>query len=243
MAIAAAPGRRGLELRITMPEETLLGRRLEALGLAGVRQVRVTDNRSVMVSLSPERVLRIHRGYAKAPDRVLRAVVRFLAPRTARAPRRAAAQAILAFPAVAHADGPPLRRRSPERPRPGDSEKVERLSALFRELNARHFAGRLPDVPIRVSGRMSSRLGQLSLTPDGERSCEIGVSRRHIEVHSWEEVAHTLLHEMVHLWQVGDGQRVDHGPRFRAKARAVGVTAAARRWVRPAGRGRPVRST
>ena len=37
---------------------------------------------------------------------------------------------------------------------------------------------------------------------------------------------------MVHLWQYVSGHRVDHGPVFRAKARAVGVHAGAERWVR-----------
>jgi hypothetical protein len=42
-------------------------------------------------------------------------------------------------------------------------------------------------------------------------------------------VLHTLLHEMVHQWQDETGRAIDHGAGFRAKARDVGIAAAARR--------------
>ena len=61
--------------RFRVSEEALLARRLELLGLRGLKGVRVTDNRTVMVSLSPRGVLRIHRGYTLAPDRVLLSLI------------------------------------------------------------------------------------------------------------------------------------------------------------------------
>lgn len=60
---------------------------------------------------------------------------------------------------------------------------------------------------------------------------EIAISWRHVRRHRWEEVIHTLIHEMVHQWQDENGLEIDHGPRFRAKARDVGIDAAARRAV------------
>ena len=39
----------------------------------------------------------------------------------------------------------------------------------------------------------------------------------------------TLLHEMVHQWQYEEGLPVDHGARFRSKAREVGIEPAATR--------------
>jgi len=212
------------------PEAVLLGR-LEALGLSGVVRLRLTDNRSVMVSQSRSRVLSIHRGYALAPDRVLGAVVRFLARGTRREVRRAAEHEILSFHPERHVEGPPRRTRSADRPAPGDEDKVRRLARLFGDYNARHFGGALPALPIRVSGRMRRRLGQLCLHPDSLEPYEITISRRHIERHGWREAGETLLHEMVHLWQHASGQDVDHGPRFRAKARALGVAPSARRYA------------
>lgn len=215
-------------------EEELLQRRLHALGLRGVAGVRTSENRAVMVSLSKQRVLSIHRGYAHAPDRVLRAVVRFVARTTPRPLRRAAQHEILSFRAEAHASDPPHRQRAPDQARPADLVQTERLAAYFREANAAHFGGLLPELPIRLSGRMRSRLGQLCLGRETGQPFEITVSRRHVEKHGWQDVADTLLHEMVHLWQHENGHAVDHGPQFRAKAREVGVVPAARRAVRRA---------
>ena len=212
-------------------DEALLVRRLEDLGMSGVVGLRLTDNRTVMVSLSRRRVLSIHRGYAAAPDRVLKAVVRFIARGTRRELRKAAEHEILSFRPELHAPGPPARRREGDRSLPGDLEKLQRLGELFVDYNARHFGGALPGLPIRVSGRMRTRLGQLCLRPDTLVPYEITISRRHIERHGWREAGETLLHEMVHLWQHASGHDVDHGPRFRAKARALGVAPAARRYA------------
>lgn len=210
----------------------LLERRLAAHGLRPVSRLRVTNNRTVLVSFSRNRVLSVHRVYTGAPDRVLQAIVRFVAAGTSRQMRRAAEHEIRSFHPVATlaaAAGTPA--RAPDRPQPGDLAALQRLRALFDEYNRRHFDGALPDVPIRLSGRMRSRLGHLSLGEQGE-SVGITISRRHLGAHGWDEVAHTLLHEMVHLWQLATGRKVDHGREFRAKARETGVTAAARRWVR-----------
>ena len=75
-----------------------------------------------------------------------------------------------------------------------------RLETLHRELNAQHFGGALSDIPIRLSGRMRSRLGELAVCLETGRPNEIAISRRHIARHPWSEVEHTLLHEMVHQW-------------------------------------------
>ncbi len=100
---------------------------------------------------------------------------------------------------------------------------------MHRDLNIRHFGGSLSTITIRLSGRMKTRLGELSVDHNDNSNKEIGISRRHLTRHSWSEVEHTMLHEMVHQWQAENGYPVDHGPVFRAKAREVGVLPAARR--------------
>ncbi|HEY9230350.1 MAG TPA: SprT-like domain-containing protein, partial [Gemmatimonadaceae bacterium] len=90
--------------------------------------------------------------------------------------------------------------------------------------------GSLKPVPVRVSRRMKSRLGHYSAATNGE-SAEIAISFRHLRRHGWAEALHTLLHEMVHQWQDETGRPIDHGRAFRAKAREVGIAAAARRKV------------
>ncbi len=215
--------------------EERLRSRLEALGVRPIERLRLTENRSVMVSFSRRRELRVHRGYAHAPDEVLRAIVRFVAPGAPRILRNAARREIVAFHATL--ERPPAARRRRERERPGDAPLIARLEGQFAAHNARHFGGRLARLPIRLSARMRSRLGHLALDQGGQPT-EITISRRHVAQHDWPEVAQTLLHEMVHLWQHANGHPVDHGPAFRAKAREVGAHAAARRWVRRAPRAR-----
>jgi len=202
--------------------------RLYLLGLHGVSRVVTHTNRSVMVSIGKRRVLRIHAGYAYASDGVLRAIIRFLDPRLPRVVRRAAERELLAFPVEEYASSGAPRLRQ-ERPRPGDLLLVHRLSQAFDRFNREHFAGQLSTVPIRLSGRMRSRLGELSVDIRTGQPIEIAISRRHIARHRWSEVEHTLLHEMVHQWQAETGLPVDHGPLFREKARQVGVVAGAKR--------------
>jgi hypothetical protein len=212
------------------PEEQQLLGRLQALGLTRVTELRLTGNRSVMVSLTPNGILRLHRGYVLAPDSVLRAVVRFVAPATRRTVRRAAERELLRFEPERFGSGAQARRH--DAPRPGDVLVTDRLARRFAELNASHFGGALPSLPIRLSGRMRTRLGQLCLDPQTLEPFEITLSRRHLELHGWDEAEHTLLHEMVHLWQWASGYPVDHGPLFRSRARAVGVAPSARRRLR-----------
>jgi hypothetical protein len=216
--------------------EECLPDRLWKLGLVDVDQVRTHTNTTVMLSLS-RRTLRLHRGYAFAPDEVLRAIVQFLNPRVPRGRRRQAEREFLKFPVSAYVATP--ERRRVERARPGDIALLNRLAELHRVLNVRYFRGALHDIPIRLSSRMKSRLGELAADCDTGQAREIGISRRHVLRHDWSEVEHTLLHEMVHQWQAEQGLRVDHGSSFRAKAREVGIVPAAKRkLVAPPGLGR-----
>lgn len=206
----------------------MLARRLGLLGLRQVAALRTHTNRTVMVSLNDRRVLRLHRGYVFAPDRVLAAIVRFLDPRASRTERRRAEQVFLAFPVELYAPRP---RAGAERPRPGDLALLHRLRSLHRELNREHFGGALGEIPIRLSDRMRTRLGEVSVDLRTGKPIEIALSRRHLAEHPWQEVEHTMLHEMVHQWQAETGRSIDHGPTFREKAREVGALPAARRAV------------
>ena len=235
-----------LQLEFVGPEGTSPPRtaeelyaRLRSLGLKGIAAVHLTDNRAVMVSFNSGE-LRIHRGYLDAPPAVLRAVATFVCGRT-RAERRAAQRIILGF-SVRDPSRPPSRR--PEPVRPEDLPLIRELEGWHRHYNERYFGGALRDISIRISGRMRARLGQYTAASSFGEPAEIAVSRRHIRRHGWAEALHTLLHEMVHQWQAEAGATIDHGPRFRAKAREVGIAPHARREIRPAARaGRVVTQT
>jgi len=204
-----------------LPGAEALIARLAALGLPSFPRVTTHRNEQVMLSWTPGKVLRVHEGYAAAPDEVLRAIVRFVTPGTRRAVRLEARRVFLGFPAERHA--PRLRPRRPEVPRPGDLPAVARLRALHEALNQRHFGGTLGPVALKVSGRMRRRLGELRVERATGRPVHIAISRRHLRRDGWLAAADTLLHEMVHQWQAETGRPVDHGREFRRKAREVGI--------------------
>jgi hypothetical protein len=219
------PSQLGLDLDGTPTDADTLLVRLRSLGLTRIARCQLTRNRNVMVSFRGDE-LRVHEGYLSAPRDVHRAIVLFIEGRT-RNERRVARQRIVSF----HVEAAPCsvaKRR--ERTRPEDEPIAAKLAALHDALNAEHFHGTLSSVPVRVSRRMQSRLGHYSAAAHGE-SAEIAISWRHLRRHGWNEVAHTLLHEMVHQWQDETGLEIDHGTRFRAKAREVGIEAAAKRLM------------
>jgi hypothetical protein len=209
--------------------------RLRSLGLKRIETCRLTRNANVMVSWRGAE-LRVHEGYLSAPPEIHEAIVAFVESRS-RAERRAATRRIVAFAGSTWRDSG---RR--ERTRPEDEPLAQKLEEWHARLNAEYFGGALRAVPIRVSRRMKSRLGHYTAGRlDGrsaglqrqtaKESGEIAISWRHVRRHRWEEVVHTLIHEMVHQWQDESGLPIDHGPRFRAKARDVGIDAAAKRAV------------
>jgi hypothetical protein len=74
---------------------------------------------------------------------------------------------------------------------------------------------------------MKNRLGHYMMATKNGLPAEIAISLRHIKRDPWEEVLHTLVHEMVHQWQDEKGFPIDHGRHFRSKAREVGISARA----------------
>lgn len=108
---------------------------------------------------------------------------------------------------------------------------VAKLQARHAEFNATRFGGTLGPIRIDVSRRLRRRLGYYRLTAL-DTPAMIVISRRHVRRDGWTEAFQTLLHEMIHQWQEESGHPVDHGARFRARARAVGAVPRARRPVR-----------
>jgi len=204
-----------------------LTERLQRLGLGAQYRVRLTTNRTVVVSYSGGE-LRIHNSFLGANEEVWKAIIIFVHGRT-RVARNQARRTILEFP-VARPIDTLHRKRSPERANPADLPLIRELSRWHSTYNSERFGGVLHAVPIRVSRRMKSRLGHYSPASEGCEP-EIVISRRHIRRDGWDEALHTLLHEMVHQWQDEHGLVVDHGSSFRAKAKAVGITPLACRAV------------
>jgi hypothetical protein len=201
--------------------------RLKRLGLGSQYRVRLTSNRTVVVSYSGGE-LRIHNSFLTASEDVWKAIITFVHGRN-RVARQEAKRTILEFPVARPAENA-RRRRRPEKPHPADAPLIRELTRWHKQYNTERFGGALRSLPIRISRRMKSRLGHYSPALEGCEP-EIVLSRRHIRRDGWEEALHTLLHEMVHQWQDEQGLVVDHGSSFRSKARDVGITPLACRAV------------
>jgi len=216
------PAEPQLALALEVDPENALPDRLFRLGLAPGTLVTLTRNRTVLVSHHPRYGLRLHAGYAWAPDEVLAAILTFLRPRVPKVERLAARRRFLAFPVDRHAPSRATPRRGPRPVAPEHEVIIGRLMRLHEILNARHFQGTLGTIPIRLSDKMSTRLGEFRADHDG-RAVEITLSRRHVRRDGWPAATETLLHEMVHQWQCETGLPLDHGQAFRRKALEVGI--------------------
>jgi predicted SprT family Zn-dependent metalloprotease len=97
---------------------------------------------------------------------------------------------------------------------------LEVLKERYAELNETCFHGRLPQVAVRVSRRMTSTAGQYD-----PNKREIAIASRFVESYP-DELDSLLLHEMVHI-STGGG----HGSRFREE------------WERLRASGAPVSAT
>jgi hypothetical protein len=203
--------------------------------LAIVRQVApqfqvlvYTRNRRIMASVAERgRALRLNAAFAQADEAVLVSVARLFTARDART-RNRAREAVRAFIRGIPADaaGPARRRPRTREVLPGDERHIERLIGEFRRINAAHFGGALPEVPVYLSGAMRRRNGHFCSHP-----LEIVISRQLCTHAAPGESEHTMRHEMIHLWQHAQGKKPDHGAEFRAWARALDVHPRATRRV------------
>jgi hypothetical protein len=191
------------------------------------RRLAFTRNRRTMISVGKDRsLIRMHHAFAAADESVLAAVAVLYTPGAPARKRAAARPAVRAF-----VNALPLEQAEP-RPRvrrahPRDRVQVERMQAVFDEVNRASFGGRLPRVPIHLSHKMRRRNGHFSSRP-----LEIVISWRLCAHGAPGEAEETMRHEMIHLWQYVEGLPVDHGPVFRRTARKLNVHPRAVRPVR-----------
>ena len=216
-----------LELEESPPRNAAeLRTRLMRLGLGSRYRVRLTTNRTIVVSYGGGE-LRIHNSFLGADEEIWKAIITFVHGRN-RQVHQEARRTILEFSVPRSESAGP--RRKWERNDPADAPLVNELTRWHSIFNEERFGGALRSIPIRISRRMKSRLGHYTPAVDGCEP-EIVLSRRHIRRDGWHESRHTLLHEMVNQWQDEQGLPVDHGSTFRIKARAVGITPLACRAV------------
>jgi hypothetical protein len=177
----------------------------------------VPTNRMVMLSVTPGGILRIHRGYAHAPDQVLKAIVRFLKRGTRRAARRrpsgssgVSGRSMLRRQGQRAGSSGRGRACGPPAPARGDPPAAERAALQ-----------RLRGIRFRLSGRMRTRLGELAMdvtTLEATESRSTGsISRT-----EWDEVERTILRDGAPM-AGGTGPARQSRGGVRAKAREVGA--------------------
>jgi len=194
---------------------------------APYQRLTLTNNRRRMISVDRDRSqIRMHVSFAAADEAMLAAVAVWRVPGVPPRKRAAADKAVRAFIKAIPPEQTavrPLRRRA----HPRDRVHLERLQAVFDEVNRTSFSGKLPRVPIHLSHKMRRRNGHFSSRP-----LEIVISWRLCAHGAPGEAEETMRHEMIHLWQYVEGLPVDHGPVFRRAAHRLNVHPRATRPVR-----------
>lgn len=107
----------------------------------------------------------------------------------------------------------------PAAPKLSRAQLQNQLQQLFWEINFMHFAGILPPIELRFSGRLQTTGGQYFKKPKKL----IQISLRYFNMpNAWEEIRDTLGHEMVHYWLDFLGKPCGHTAEFREKLHSCG---------------------
>lgn len=218
-----------------------LAEALRGRGASRIDDVRFRRNRRTIWSLTRGgRRLNLHLAFRDAPTAVvedLAIIAREAALGTAKA--RAASRRLQGWPPLRSA----LARIHAEQTATegrrvaccGTPDQRAYLQRLYRHLNATRFEGRLPDsLPIRLSNRMSRRLGHLAPTgtPGERRIREIALNVDLMLPANDALRVETLLHEMAHGLEYLLHGSLGHGPMWRQIAREVGCEPRACRSTR-----------
>ena len=117
------------------------------------------------------------------------------------------------------------------------------LRELYARLNRARFRGRLPPIPLRLSGRMSNRYGHVIFyrTASGTRTVlELAINLQLLADGNDALLLDTMLHEMAHVeaW-LQRGHR-GHGATWKRICLRIGCAPRACTQVRPPARSGPV---
>ena len=96
---------------------------------------------------------------------------------------------------------------------------LELAYRLYDQLNGQHFGGQLPVCTIELSSRLIRTAGKI--WPKQRR---LRLSLAYHQRYGLEELANTILHEMVHLWLHEQGLASGHTPLFRQKMAELGLS-------------------
>lgn len=223
-----------------------------------IRQVRFRDNRVVLLSVSRDgRTLNCHACFREAPPGIVEAIADAVTAPRAAFGRREALRRLREWEGTRAGLERARGLKAPRNQRVNTPETAP-LRSLFLQLNLEKFGGRLPEIPLRLSRRMTRSLGTVRYSgvregngadpAAGERA---GSTLQDTAVRSVKEIAisadllgpskrslleDTMLHEMAHAeaW-IRHGHR-GHGRVWKTIARRVGCRPYAVNDVRVTGR-------
>ncbi|MCD1294076.1 sprT domain-containing protein [Methanocella sp. CWC-04] len=94
----------------------------------------------------------------------------------------------------------------------------------FCAINSDYFDNEIPDIMVRISDRLYSRIGYAHSNPLG-----IVLSSRYLEKYGWETLDEVLKHEIAHIYAYHFyGERGHRGENFREACKKMGVSPSAR---------------
>lgn len=94
----------------------------------------------------------------------------------------------------------------------------------FESINETYFDNRIPDIMLRISDRLLSRIGYAHSNPLG-----VVLSYRYLEKYGWEVLDEVLKHEIAHIYAFHFyGERGHRGPNFRGACDLMRVSPTAR---------------
>jgi hypothetical protein len=200
---------------------------LLALRRAGsrIREVRYRENRTVLLSVSRDgRVLNSHACFRHAPPGIAGAVATFVTSRTGTRAARGALEELRQWEGT-RTGLARARQRKPRRVKHVNGPDTARLRRLFDRFNEHRFGAALPDVPLRISRRMTRSLGTITYgTGSLPRVKEIAISADLLLEENRTILEDTLLHEMAHAEAWLRTGHKGHGAPWRRVAERVGCT-------------------
>lgn len=232
----------------TAPE---LLKELRDRGARSLKSVSLRANRRRIWSLTARGArFNLHRAFARSPEEILDDLALIAREAGGNSRRyRAASHRVATWPVVVEAMRElameAASRRGLRSPGPCCATPEQRayLQAVYRKANLGRFHGRLPDlVPLRLSSRMRTRLGQMMPGRDPEggfRVVEIALNADLMLAGNDGIRTETLVHEMAHAADLLEHGNVGHGPTWRRIALRAGCDPRATRYGsirrRPAG--------
>lgn len=207
---------------------------LRKRGARRLKEIRFRANKSTIWSLTQGgNVLNLHVGYRKAPRHVLEAfAVIASSARSSSAHYRQATATVRNWPGLESAmeeiaiqAGDRRLLRLEPGPCVATDPQLRFLRRLYRHLNRQRFSGLLPDdLPVRLSARMVSRLGQMvpALRFGRRVVVELALNVDLMLPGNDREMVETLAHEMAHAADYLVSGRNGHGPSWRRWAHLAG---------------------